>query len=82
MAILKVFPRRQEPTSKGVKLHETRDNGSTADDKGLPVAGCGESRKSGSEWEGWEAISRETPNSFMKMKEWSIGDCIKHDHLP
>ncbi|MBC6456103.1 MAG: hypothetical protein GDA43_25385, partial [Hormoscilla sp. SP5CHS1] len=28
-----------------------------------PVAGCGESRKSGSEWEGWEVIPSSTPNS-------------------
>jgi len=27
-----------------------------------PVAVCGESRSLGSEWEGWEAIPRETPN--------------------
>jgi len=29
-----------------------------------PVAVCGESRSSGSEWEGWEAIPRETPNVY------------------
>ena len=27
-----------------------------------PLAVCGESCSSGSEWEGWEAIPRETPN--------------------
>ncbi|MBC6421634.1 MAG: DUF2237 family protein, partial [Hormoscilla sp. SP12CHS1] len=26
-------------------------------------AGCGESRKSGSEWEGWEVIPSSTPNT-------------------
>ncbi len=28
-----------------------------------PVAGCGESRKSGSEWEGWYASTSSTPTS-------------------
>jgi len=26
------------------------------------VAGCGENRESGSEWEGWEVIPSSTPN--------------------
>ncbi|MBC6420819.1 MAG: IS200/IS605 family element transposase accessory protein TnpB, partial [Hormoscilla sp. SP12CHS1] len=41
-------------------------------------AGCGESRKSGSEWEGWEVIPSSTPNTTSRrVIDWCVNHNIK-----